>query len=962
MVKYTAKLSLLGILLLLTSSLSGFFVQPVMAEDDGCYDSDASEFICDGVTLTYADDVAGNQGRRIIGTNERGQEVAYSLVSTDPGPDGFRYDGGDDRIFVQACTPLSGGVQLNSGSVVGSVSIGGAPVEEAAEVCVNEFERYIDVTLTAGIDSTSDSVTEVGPINLVLYSGNSSGSVVDRQDNIFFDIQPGDSNASAVIRLENDGGLAVGLYTVCAEFEGDAACSETTLEADDVAGFTAVAVNDSTGSVDTDDEGTVIDEGSVIGIEQVDFRGDAQRCKTGAFNLPFRWILCPLITLLFNTINTLYTGFIIPVLYYSPLSESDEGPVEGNLFDIWNSFRIVANALFMVVFLLAIFGQSLAGFQIFSAYDIRKIIPRLVIGIIMVQLSWFFVGFMVDVFNVLGGGIRGLMLAPVDGLQFSVNFDLEGNWIELASTVGIIGGVSAGLWVGGIVMGLPLILYPIIAGMIAAFITIMIRRALITMLIVTAPIAFVAWILPNTAGMFRSWWGWFWKALLVYPLVIALLASGELFAKIITASNTAGDGTQQSVINSIIAVIALFAPYFFIPFVFRLAGGALTAVSGGLDRQSQNMNRRLFGDQRDPGSYRGRRRRKQVEGRVNRKQRLMNASNQARRSSYGRGPGASRTSRNLGRILRAGGAATYAAGTVTGRGYADRAAELDEEANKVIKSWLYQGEEDRIFAILGDKNIVSGHYQQDEDGNNVFVGKDLKPSAILAAQGDRKSPSMVQGALNQAMYLAAGQVDPVTGVSKIQDVYEHFYNGGGIMSRYDKQQRKEMLSRAADYNAGHMPDYLFRDPENGFAMPGFVQEGDSTRALTPADGESYRSGIADQSRYLSRINERLGSDRDLDALGPSAWQGASDIMGNAQAIYERNTAGGAAFDPTKLDNGERDLLKRAYRMHQGLNLSPSGGRAQGPARSNEQREALKTQMFGFMGGRNGAVAQDLRNL
>lgn len=765
-----------------------------------------------------------------------------------------------------------------------------------------------------------------------------------------------------------------------------------------------------------------------VGFAQTEYAQDSQRCKTGSFNLPFRWILCPMITLLFNTINVLYTGLIIPVLYYSPLNESSGNEVDRTLFDIWNSFRIIGNVLFVIAFLLAIFGQSLAGFQLFSAYELRRILPRLVIGIIGVNISWWFVGFTVDVFNILGAGIRGLILAPVDGLEFTVNFDLEGNWNELASTIGIIGGVTAGLWVGGVVMGLPLILWPIIAGLVLAFITILIRRALITMLILTAPIAFVAWILPNTAGMFRQWWSWFWKALLVYPIIVALLASGELFAKIITASNQVEADTQASVFNSLIAVIALFAPYFFIPFSFRFAGGVLTALAGGLDQRGQRANRRIFGDIRDPRSYRGRRRTRQVEGRVSRKQRAMNQFDRARNSQVGTGPGAGRMKRGLGAAIRGGGRGAFFAGNLTGRNYAAVAADQNEQAMKRVKQWWNQGDKDRVHAILGDKNLISGSYENvlDDKGNVVgteYVGKDLNPAAVLAARNDQKSPAMVQAALNLVLSEAAGQVDsqtalldakgkpiPGTEVNKVQQVYEQVFGGGArddfdtqsaslafgfamggkklseapraqaaynkvftpLGRRFDAKQRKQMLSRAADYNASHSPDNLFRDPSSGWSMPGYTSDGaGGVRAMTDAD-EGYDQAVRDQGRYLSRINERLSDDRAMNELGPSAWNGLGEVMANAQRVYQKGLVSTPlpagvhgppappAFDSSRLSPDERDFLAKAYRTHEGLNLSQSGARNQGTARGNAAKESIQSQMYGFMGGKNSPVSTNLR--
>lgn len=643
----------------------------------------------------------------------------------------------------------------------------------------------------------------------------------------------------------------------------------------------------------------------MAGAGQDNFAVGEQRCASGTFNIPFRYFICPLITALFNGIDFIYSNIIIRVLPFSPLNDAAvEGSAEAALFDIWNNFRVLANILLVVVFLLAIIGQGLAGFEVFSAYEIKKIVPRLVVGVIMVQLSWYFVGFMVDVFNILGAGIRGIILAPVDGIQFTLNLDLEGNWNEIASTIGIIGGVGVGLWVGGVVMGLPLILFPIIFGLILAFLTILLRRVLLMLLIITSPVAMLAWILPTTDVVFKKWWEYFWKALIVYPLIIALLAAGELFAKIIIAGNTAdaASATQQNIYLSITAIIMLFAPYFLIPMVFRFAGGAMALIAGGLDNQGKNLNKRLFGDQTH--GWRAGRREKQVTGRTARKNRLMGRADTMKKTGkLGRISG--------GRLFKGAGAALYAAGSLTGKTMTDTSSELYKQANGRMLQIYNLGNHDHPFGVLSDKHLSEGSTVIGPDGEPVFVGNDLDPDAINSGKKDRINPYNVQAALNVALLDARGDEE------KVRNIYDGFFNGTDYGRGLTKYERGQMVERAADFNNSLSADYLYRDPDKGWALS--------------SDKDT-------QLRFARRINARLGDERSLSSQTGSFWGGATELMSSAGKIYDTNKANnGGTFNASNLGETDKKILQETYMMHQGLVVGAFPSYFQGTEEANRAR-------------------------
>jgi hypothetical protein len=315
------------------------------------------------------------------------------------------------------------------------------------------------------------------------------------------------------------------------------------------------------------------------------------------------WIICPIAEQLHETMKTLYNNVFKSLLVIDPLYRSaDDGTAEAALFDIWNSFRFVATGLFVVLFLVALGGSGLAGWQAFSPYQMKKIWPRLVIAMVGIQLSWYITSFMVDVFNVIGAGLRGIMLAPVEGLDL-VSFDtgeLGGNLIFFIASGGLITTFFAVGGVIGILFLVPMIFLTVMMAIIFGVVIMLLRNALILIGIVASPIAMAFWVLPNTQNFFMFWWNTMWRLLVMYPLVIGLIALGELMSKLVVAGN------ENDLMASIVSLTVLFAPFFLIPYTFRVAQNVIGSVTTGLDGQRRQISQRVFGSPEDEGSYRAR--------------------------------------------------------------------------------------------------------------------------------------------------------------------------------------------------------------------------------------------------------------------------------------------------------------------------------------------------------------------
>ena len=203
--------------------------------------------------------------------------------------------------------------------------------------------------------------------------------------------------------------------------------------------------------------------------------------------------------------------------------------------------------------------------------------PRLFIAVVLIQISWPLFTGMLTATNSIAWGLEGIMYAPFGGyneMSLSKILPMTAGGGELATIFGLGAGVT---W---LVLGPPGAIALAVAVLVAiftAYFTLIIRQIVLIVLILTGPIALLAWILPNTEKLWKFWWSNFSKALLMYPLVLMLVAAGKIAAWS-TAQNAGGkDFTATAMV-----LIFFFGPLFLLPKTFALAGGVIAGVSGAI--------------------------------------------------------------------------------------------------------------------------------------------------------------------------------------------------------------------------------------------------------------------------------------------------------------------------------------------------------------------------------------------
>jgi hypothetical protein len=292
-------------------------------------------------------------------------------------------------------------------------------------------------------------------------------------------------------------------------------------------------------------------------------------CDTGVPIL--NWIVCPLIQIAQGTATKL--DGIVAGMLQTPIDQT----FNDNYKQAWNSFRILGTALIVIAGLVMVVSQAL-GFEILDAYTIRKTLPRLLVAIIGMSLSWPIMQFIVSFFNTLSNDIYGLIVGPFSG----VNATITASGATLTTMLVALGAVGGWFIFGPAAL---LMILSAILGLLLAFLFLLIRQIGIAAIVILAPFAIAAYVLPNTQKIYKVWSDNFMGLMLVGPIIMAMIAAGHGFAVVSIAS--------KSTVGQIVGIVAYFLPYFFFPVAFRMATGIFSTLTGMVNDRSKGVFDRM---------------------------------------------------------------------------------------------------------------------------------------------------------------------------------------------------------------------------------------------------------------------------------------------------------------------------------------------------------------------------------
>ncbi len=294
------------------------------------------------------------------------------------------------------------------------------------------------------------------------------------------------------------------------------------------------------------------------------------------------WLVCPLLSFMSKVVDATY-GVVSKLLTVQPIL-ADGQTVE--VYNSWSIVRNIANVAFVLAFL--IIGYSQITGKGASNYSIKRMLPRLVVAAILVNVSYWLCAIAVDVSNIIGTSANALFKGiGVDMAASGVNpetgeveevgaFAGGGNWQSISA--GLVAGPLVYLALPALLTALPMALLTIVI----VFLVLTLRQALIILLIVASPLAFVAYLLPNTEGIFKKWKGLFQSLLVMFPAIALMFGVSGLASQIIMA--TAGDDIIRKIMGAFVAI----APLAVTPLMVKSSTTVLGKFADQVSRRAPN--------------------------------------------------------------------------------------------------------------------------------------------------------------------------------------------------------------------------------------------------------------------------------------------------------------------------------------------------------------------------------------
>ena len=298
------------------------------------------------------------------------------------------------------------------------------------------------------------------------------------------------------------------------------------------------------------------------------------------------WIICPLSNWLADGIDYMYSA-LQEFLKTKPLETTNQN---SGIYLAWVIMRNISNVAFIVAFLVIIYSQ-LTSVGI-SNYGVKKMLPRLVIAAVLVNLSFTICAILLDLSNIAGYAFQDAFMGIKNTISTVGENTSTWTWSEVISTALSNGALAVG---AGYAVSLALTteLLPMLvpaatlAGLTLLFILLIMaaRQALIIILIIVSPLAFVCYLLPGTEKWFKKWRDSFLTMLVFFP-AFAVVFGGAQLAGIIIIQNASG---SNGAIMHILGMLVQIIPLAITPLIMKFSGGVLGKFAGFVNDKNKGL-------------------------------------------------------------------------------------------------------------------------------------------------------------------------------------------------------------------------------------------------------------------------------------------------------------------------------------------------------------------------------------
>lgn len=290
------------------------------------------------------------------------------------------------------------------------------------------------------------------------------------------------------------------------------------------------------------------------------------------------WYLCPALNTIGDAIDGIY-GFITDLLIVKPITTD----TNSTFYQVWKRMRDITNIIFIIIMLIVIYSQ-VTGIGI-NNYGIKNILPRIIIGAILVNLSFIISAIAVDLSNIIGNSLMDFFNDLQSSVVVSTDVFADISW---GGVMKVLAGGGTAAWItilaaGGIekIFWIAVIaVFGAFISIIIGLITISLRQGVVLLLIMVSPLAFVAYLFPNTEKWYTKWKNLLFQMLFFFPMFSFLFGASKLAGWAIMT--TAGTSPFRILLGLAVQVMPLFLTVS----LLKMSGTILGKISAGLDRLS----------------------------------------------------------------------------------------------------------------------------------------------------------------------------------------------------------------------------------------------------------------------------------------------------------------------------------------------------------------------------------------
>ena len=291
------------------------------------------------------------------------------------------------------------------------------------------------------------------------------------------------------------------------------------------------------------------------------------------------WMLCPAIADGAATASGLLGSITALTNVHTSIIEQFSKQ-DSSIYKAWSAFRNIANIGFVIMLLVVVFSQ-VTNIGI-SNYNIKKILPKLIITAILVNFSYLIMGVLIDLSQIAGNGI-GALIRSVAADSMDADASARAS-ATISAIAGIVTTAAGGAGIAAAVVSGPALILPVVMFIVTSlisiffgFIMLTIRQAAIIMVIVLAPLMMVLYALPNTSAITKKYISTIKALLMLYPMFIFATSAGALASSIII-------GTSTDPLMMIVGGLLNVLPYFAVPSMTSKSLAGLGAITAGFDK------------------------------------------------------------------------------------------------------------------------------------------------------------------------------------------------------------------------------------------------------------------------------------------------------------------------------------------------------------------------------------------